>query len=103
MMADNVFQEPWEAQAFALATALQQRGLIAPQEWAQALGQEIAASAERGEPDDGTHHYFCVLAALETILAQKGLISPAQLATRKTEWEAAARRTLHGQPIELGR
>ena len=33
-----VFREPWEAQAFALAVALHERGVFTWPEWAQALG-----------------------------------------------------------------
>jgi nitrile hydratase accessory protein len=36
-----VFCEPWEAQAFALAVALQERGVFSKAEWAAALGEEI--------------------------------------------------------------
>ena len=39
---DPVFREPWEAQAFAMALALHERGLFTWPEWAATLGAEIA-------------------------------------------------------------
>ena len=39
-----VFREQWEAQTFALAVALNERGLFSWSEWAQVLGEEIKLS-----------------------------------------------------------
>ena len=36
-----VFREPWEAQAFAMALSLHERGLFTWPEWAATLGAEI--------------------------------------------------------------
>ena len=36
-----VFREPWEAQAFAMALALHERGLFTWNEWAATLADEI--------------------------------------------------------------
>ena len=60
----------------------------------------IAASS-RGEPDDGTHYYVHWLAALEKLVAGKKLILGNELERRVDEWDAAARSTPHGKPIEL--
>ena len=97
-MAEPVFHEPWEAQAFAMATLLQQRGLITSAEWTAALSHEIATAQE---PDDGSDYYHHWLAALERLVAAKGLLSEPELARRKAEWAEAAATTPHGQPIEL--
>ena len=53
MTAEPVFQEAWQAQAFAMATLLQQQGYVTPRERAEALGREIAAARDRGDVDDG--------------------------------------------------
>ncbi len=98
-----VFRAPWEAQAFALAVTLHERGHFTWKEWAERLAAEIAAAAARGEPDDGTRYYERWLAALEKLVAEKGLVGLGELAVRKDEWDRAARATPHGQPIELGR
>ena len=41
------------------------------------------------------------LAALERLVAEKGLATPGALRRCHDAWEAAARRTPHGKPIEL--
>jgi len=68
-----VFAEPWEAHAFALAVKLSEQGHFTWSEWARALGDELKAAADRGEPDDGSHYYEHWLAALEQLVTAKGL------------------------------
>ena len=98
-----VFRAPWEAQAFAMAVRLCEAGHFAWREWAARLAAGIAAAAARGEPDDGTRYYEHWLAALEKLVAEKGLVLGDELARRAAEWELAARETPHGLPIELSR
>lgn len=98
-----VFKAPWEAQAFALAVTLHERGHFTWKEWSERLAAEIAAARERGEHDDGRRYYEFWLAALEKLCADKRLVPAEELARRKDEWDAAARSTPHGRPIELKR
>lgn len=63
-----VFNEPWQAQAFALAVNLSEQGYFTWKEWAAALSEELAAAARRGEPDDGSHYYDHWAAALERLV-----------------------------------
>ncbi len=97
-----VFAEPWQAQAFALAVKLSEQGHFTWTEWAAALADELKAAASRGEPDDGSRYYHHWLAALEHLVAAKGLADPAALLARKEAWAEAYRRTPHGKPVELG-
>jgi nitrile hydratase accessory protein len=96
-----VFKAPWEAQAFAMTLTLHTRGVFSWREWADALAAELAAAAARGEPDDGSHYYEHWLAALEKLAAGKKLVAEQELERRVDEWDAAARATPHGKPIEL--
>ena len=96
-----VFRAPWEAQAFAMAVVLHERGHFSWKEWADRLADEIAAAKARSEPDDGTRYYYFWLAALEKLVADKRLVLADELADRKDAWDRAARSTPHGQPIEL--
>jgi nitrile hydratase accessory protein len=96
-----VFAEPWQAEAFALAVTLSQRGHFTWPEWAATLADELRAAAARGEPDDGTHYYEHWLAALERLVTAKGLTDPAALQTRKVAWIDAYQSTPHGRPVEL--
>jgi nitrile hydratase accessory protein len=101
--AGPVFKAPWEAQAFAMAVSLHRRGAFSWREWADALAAELAAASARGEPDDGSRYYEHWLAALEKLVAGKKLIPSRELERRVSEWDAAARSTPHGKPIELPR
>src|SRR5277367_2066698 len=96
-----VFREPWEAEAFALALSLHERGLFTWTEWATILGDEIKKAQAAGDPDTGETYYRHWLAALERILAEKGVTDPAQLARTRDAWARACARTPHGAPIEL--
>jgi nitrile hydratase accessory protein len=96
-----VFREPWEAQAFALAVSLSERGLFTWKEWAATLGEEIKKAQAAGDPDTGETYYRHWLAALERIVAEKGLTDARTLARTRDAWERACERTAHGTPIEL--
>jgi len=96
-----VFREPWEAQAFAMAVALHERGLFTWSEWTAVLGDEIKRAQAQGDPDTGETYYRHWLAALERIVAEKGVTDAAVLARYRDAWDRAAERTPHGAPIEL--
>jgi nitrile hydratase accessory protein len=96
-----VFREPWEAQAFAMAVRLHEAGHFTWPEWAAALTAQIQAAQAAGDPDLGDTYYRHWLAALEHLVAAKGLVSAEEMARRKDEWAEAARATPHGEPIEL--
>jgi len=96
-----VFHEPWEAQAFALALSLNERGLFTWGEWAKILGEEIKKAQAAGDPDTGETYYHHWLATLERIVAEKGLADARTLARTRDAWERACERTRHGTPIEL--
>jgi nitrile hydratase accessory protein len=96
-----VFREPWEAQAFAMALALQRRGLFTWSEWAATLGEEIKRAQRAGDPDTGETYYRHWLATLERLVAEKGVASVETLGRYREAWDRAADRTPHGAPIEL--
>ena len=96
-----VFAEPWQAQAFALAVKLSEQRHFSWTEWAEALGAELKAAAERGEPDDGSRYYEHWLAALERLVVEKGLTDQEAMRERKEAWTDAYLHTPHGKPVEL--
>ena len=96
-----VFNAPWEAQAFAMTLALHERGEFSWQEWAETLAAVIGEVKRRGEADTGADYYRHWMTALERIAARKGIVTEALLQERRELWEAAARKTPHGQPIQL--
>ena len=96
-----VFREPWEAQAFAMALSLYDRGLFTWNEWAAALADEIKLAQADGDPDTGTTYYRHWLATLEKMVAAKGVTTAETLHRYRHAWDHAADRTPHGKPIEL--
>jgi nitrile hydratase accessory protein len=96
-----VFREPWEAQAFAMALALHEKGLFTWPEWAAALAVAIRDAQGRGDPDTGETYYLHWLSALETLAVAKGAAEPRRLEETRAAWDRAARATPHGLPITL--
>jgi nitrile hydratase accessory protein len=96
-----VFREPWEAQAFAMALALHERGLFTWPEWAAMLSAEIKRAQQAGDPDTGETYYHHWLNALERMVADKGITDAETLRRYHDAWDHAADRTPHGLPIEL--
>jgi nitrile hydratase accessory protein len=68
-----VFREPWEAQAFAMAVVLHERGLFSWGEWTAVLGGEIKRAQAGGDPDTGDTYYRHWLAALERIVGSTSM------------------------------
>jgi nitrile hydratase accessory protein len=96
-----VFKEPWEAEAFAMALSLFDKGLFTWGEWAATLGEEIKRAQAAGDPDTGGTYYRHWVSALERIVTDKQVASRDTLARTSHAWEHAAHRTPHGTPIEL--
>jgi nitrile hydratase accessory protein len=96
-----VFREPWQAQAFAMTLALHERGLFTWPEWAAVLATEIKRAQGQGDPDTGETYYRHWLAALERLVAERGVTDAGTLARYRDAWDRAADRTPHGAPIEL--
>lgn len=92
---EPVFNEPWEAQAFALVVHLHERGAFAWGEWAECLSEQI-----HGGEDLSYYQHW--LKALETIATTKNLTSIEAIKARKLAWHNAAACTPHGEPITLG-
>jgi nitrile hydratase accessory protein len=98
VFAEQVFAEPWQAAAFALTVALHGKGLFSWSEWAEALSSEVK------RPDaaaDGSDYYDHWLAALEKLLASKGVAATPEVDAAAAAWERAAHATPHGKPILL--
>ncbi|MBM4255579.1 MAG: nitrile hydratase accessory protein [Deltaproteobacteria bacterium] len=72
-----VFHDPWERRAFAMAVSLWEQGFYQWDEFRDHLIAEIAAGERAAGPDappeDLPSYYESWLAALEKLLAKKGL------------------------------
>jgi len=95
---EPIFNEPWEARAFAIAVSLNEGGHFTWGEWAEIFGSAIAQNTKQGDP---LSYYQVWANSLEDIMLQKQVVGHEDLTLRKTEWEAACLRTPHGEPITL--
>jgi nitrile hydratase accessory protein len=77
-----VFEEPWEASAFAIAVRLNQNGHFTWQEWVECYSAEIALAEAAVKPGDHVEYYDAWLVALEKIMARKGLVTSFELNAR---------------------
>ena len=66
----QVFNEPWEARAFALAGSLRDQGLFTWNEGSEQLGLYIRAARDQGDPDSGDTYYRHWLACLESLVVR---------------------------------
>ena len=98
---EPLFDEPWQAQALAMADSLIRQGAISAEAWAETLGAEIGEAEKAGAPDNAESYYRAVLSALETLLDRGGAAGREEVEARRQEWERAYRNTPHGQPVLL--
>ena len=97
-----VFDEPWQAQALALADTLIGDGTIAAADWSAALGAALVAAQSEGAPDTVETYYRAVVVALEELTERHGGIGAEALAARREAWRQAYLTTPHGEPVVLG-
>ena len=83
-----VFEEPWQAQAFAIVAELIESGKISRQEWAEALGEVLKEAEQRGEYDTGLRYYDHWLVALENLVVKKNLADRPELSREKKDIKA---------------
>lgn len=89
---EQPFASPWQAQAFALAVALNEAGFLDWGDWSEAFGAVRAAEG---------NYFTDWVATLEAILARRGLADPAEVDALAAAWARAAEATSHGQSISL--
>ena len=98
---EPAFAEAWQAQVLAIADTLVQQGLFSAGAWSEALGAALERAGEKGAEDNQETYYRCVLAALETLVAEHSEIDIEAMARKRADWEQAYLSTPHGHPVEL--
>ena len=105
---ERIFCEPWHAHVFAFALKLSQAGHFTWAEWTEHFGAFLksaaAGSADEGRPMpdvDSATYYDAWLAALESLLIERGLASAEELDRLKDAWAEAFLNTPHGKPVAL--
>ena len=93
------FDEPWQAEVFALTTHLNESGLFSWDEWAERFGAGLAASHE---PIEGGHDYYTIwLDTLLKLLIDLGHATEEDVQMMKAQWISAYENTPHGEPVQL--
>ena len=98
---EPAFDEPWQAQAMAMANMLMRSNIVSSAQWADALAQELLKAESSGERDDTEAYFAAVISALEHILIDGKNVSRPELDRRRHEWEHAYMDAPHGQPVLL--
>jgi nitrile hydratase accessory protein len=83
-----VFAAPWEARAFGMAVALNDRGLYEWRDFSQGLAAQTTTADRHGLPSS---YYERWLATLEKLATARGLITPAELEARTAAYAAGVR------------
>jgi nitrile hydratase accessory protein len=82
-----VFQAPWESRLFGVTISLHRAGLFAWEEFRSLLIAEIGAWEKQRHAQAEWSYYERWAAALERLLAAKGLCAPGDLSRRILELE----------------
>lgn len=104
--AEPVFTAPWQARAFALTVQLNDSGLLPWSTWAGVFSRHLGKVQPHGQNaveagDDS--YYRAWLSALQEVLQSLGIVGYDEVDSVAEAWQAAARATPHGKPIELHR
>jgi nitrile hydratase accessory protein len=83
-----VFEEPWQGRVFGMAVALHEQGCFEWEEFRQALIARIAEADARAGP---FAYYEIWLATFEQLLADRGLVHPAEVEETTYQFEFGER------------
>jgi len=86
------FEEPWQAQLFALTIALNESGTFSWTDWSNAFAPRFQKSGI---------YWEAWSEAFVALLEERDIADKATIEALKDRWQNAARATPHGQPIEL--
>ena len=92
---DAPFQAPWQAQLFALTVALNEAWHFTWPDWASAFGPRV-------QTVEADRYWEVWSEALVAFLEERGIAAASEVQAMTERWQAAARATPHGRPIELG-
>jgi len=91
--SDKPFDEPWQAEAFALTVALNEAGHLPWDEWASEFSSTLAAQAADlpdplrqslpDSPEANAAYWRAWLQTLEQLLRTRGIAAPLQLTAHR--------------------
>lgn len=68
------FNEPWQAEAYALVQVLIETGRISSSQWAKAFGAALREAAGQGEPDSSNTYYATLSETIQRVLVAGGRV-----------------------------
>ncbi len=95
------FDDPWQAQLFALTVALSDAGHFGWPDWTNAFGATLKRHGASRPLNGGADYFNAWLETLETLMEAKGMAAADELAAMKAAWETAYLTTPHGHPVRL--
>ena len=95
------FNEPWQAEAYALVQVLIETGRISSSQWAKAFGAALREAADKAQPDNGETYYVVLSETLHRVLVAGGRVQDVEVRQRIDDWRTAYHRTPHGKPVKL--
>ena len=82
MNGELAFDELWQGRVFGIARSLAESGLYSWDDFRARLIAAIADWEANAEPGAEYRYYDCFLAALESLLVERRLVMPGELAAR---------------------
>ncbi len=98
---EPVFQDSWEAEAYAMGNILVKEGLVSRRAWMDLMAEAIRMAQASGDPDSGETYYLHWCSALESLCFQRGLISPEAYQELLSIWAQAIANTPHGVALSI--
>jgi nitrile hydratase accessory protein len=98
---EPVFQDSWEAEAYAIGNILVKQGIVTCSGWMDLMGSAIRKAQAQGDPDTGETYYNHWCSALESLCFQQSLIEPDKYQDLLRLWGQAIANTPHGVALSL--
>ena len=96
-----VFDQPWQADLFAVTVYLNEQGHFSWSEWTGWFGTGLARRGLEKQLTGGEDYFLVWLETLEAVLQRLDMASIDQLASVKNAWQNAYLATPHGAPVRL--
>lgn len=98
---EPLFNDSWEAEAYALGNLLVKLNHITPKEWMDLMAESIQEAQRFGDPDTGDTYYQHWCRSLEKFCFQTCLTNPSDHREFLDLWKRAISNTPHGVPLTI--
>ncbi|MDH5453039.1 MAG: nitrile hydratase accessory protein [Paracoccaceae bacterium] len=95
------FDEPWQAELFAITLALSDTGHFSWPDWTEAFGATLKSHGITKSLDGSADYYHAWLETLEHLLDKLDIASRAETISTRDLWQEAYLTTPHGKPVRI--